>query len=230
MFLIPEKFWEVRETNNKGRGVFAKKPIAQGTPIGDYVGKLVQLKDVDFDKEKEKLYLMYYDDESGIYPDLKKPGIHLLNHSCSPNCWIYKYKRYTLVFALKNITIGDELTISYLLPPKMDCKNCTHTCFCSSRNCTKSMHLSEEKYKKWRDFQDSEESKVKIEKVNDVLPALKGGVSLRRTTYQSSIHPRVETRGFLERCYKKKILKPLTKYPKFIPKSYIQKIKDLEIT
>ena len=36
----------------------------------------------------------------------------------------------------------------------------------------------------------------------DVLPALKGRVSLRRTTQQNSIHPRPERRGFLERCYK----------------------------
>jgi SAM-dependent methyltransferase len=39
--------------------------------------------------------------------------------------------------------------------------------------------------------------------VYDTLPALKGGVSLRRMTYQSSIHPRAKAHGFLERCYKK---------------------------
>ena len=81
MFLIPSNFWEIRETKNKGRGVFAKKPIPTGTIIGDYVGKLIQLNDVDFDKEKKNLYLMYYNDEIGIYPDLKKPGVYLINHS-----------------------------------------------------------------------------------------------------------------------------------------------------
>ena len=39
---------------------------------------------------------------------------------------------------------------------------------------------------------------------DDILPALKGGVSPRRMTYQSSIHPRPEGRGFLERCYKER--------------------------
>jgi len=165
MFLLEKNYWEIKKTKNKGRGVFAKKTIQAGVVIGDYVGTLVQFKDIDFNKEKENLYLMYYDDETGIYPDLRKPGVHLLNHSCSPNCWIYKYKRHTLVFVLKDIAKGDELTISYLLPPKIDCKKCTHTCFCSSRNCTKSMHLTQEKYKKWQTFQDKEEGMAKFKRV-----------------------------------------------------------------
>ncbi|HLE49212.1 MAG TPA: SET domain-containing protein [Patescibacteria group bacterium] len=154
MFLIPASFWKIRKTKNKGRGVFARKPIRQGALIGDYVGKLVQLLDFDFDKEKRELYLMYYNDELGIYPDLKISGVHLLNHSCSPNCWIIKYKNHTVVFALKNIRKGSELTISYLLPPKMNCNPCPHRCFCKSKKCTGSMHLTESGYKKWQAFQD----------------------------------------------------------------------------
>ena len=195
MFLLKKYYWEVKETKSKGRGVFARKPISAGTLIGDYVGKLVHLKDVDFDKEKGNLYLMYYNDTTGIYPSLRKPGIHLLNHSCSPNCWIFKFKRHTLVFALKNIMNGDELTISYLLPPKNICKPCPHICHCQSKRCTKTMHLTEGGYKKWQDFQDKEERKGKYRKIIN-----------------------------------ENALKLLAKYPKSISKSYIVKIKNLEIT
>ena len=167
MFLIPESFWEIRKTKAKGRGIFAKKPISAGTLIGDYVGKLVHLKDVDFGKEKKKLYLMYYSDTTGIYPDLRKPGVHLLNHSCSPNCWITRFRNHTIVFALKNIKKREELTISYLLPPKNICKPCPHICHCQSKRCTKTMHLTEGGYKKWQDFQDKEEKKGKYKKINN---------------------------------------------------------------
>jgi len=167
MFLIPGSFWKIKKAKDKGKGVFAEKPISAGTLIGDYVGKLVHLRDVNYDKEKENLYLMYYNDELGIYPNLKKPGVHLLNHSCSPNCWIIKFKRHTLVFALKNIKKREELTISYLLPPNKQCMGCTHTCHCESRVCTKSMHLTEGGYKKWQDFQDKEEKKGKYKKINN---------------------------------------------------------------
>ena len=167
MFLLDKDYWEIRKTKDKGKGVFAMKPIGQGSLIGDYVGKLVHLNDVDFDKEKKKLYLMYYNDEFGIYPNLKKPSVHLINHSCSPNCWIIRYKDHTIVFALKNIDKGDELTISYLLPPKMNCKPCSHKCFCKSKSCTGSMHLTEGGYKKWQDFQEKDEKKGKYKKINN---------------------------------------------------------------
>lgn len=161
MFLIPDSYWEIKKTKDKGKGVFAKKSILEGTLIGDYVGKLINLKDVDFDKEKKKLYLMYYNDETGIYPDLNIPGVYLINHSCSPNCWIIRLRNHTVVFALKNIKKGSELTISYLLPPKMNCNPCTHKCFCKSKNCTKTMHLTQSAYKKWQEFQAKEDKREK---------------------------------------------------------------------
>ncbi|OGM27130.1 hypothetical protein A2962_03440 [Candidatus Woesebacteria bacterium RIFCSPLOWO2_01_FULL_39_61] len=46
--------------------------------------------------------------------------------------------------------------------------------------------------------------------VNDLPPALKGGFSLRRMTYKSSNHPRVEARGFLEIFYKKEYKFPIS--------------------
>jgi len=96
---------------------------------------------------------MYYNDKRGIYPNLSKPGVHLINHSCSPNCWLGKYQDRTLVFTLRGIELGEELTINYLLPPRGNCKNCTHQCFCKSPNCTGTMHLTEKGYEKWRKFQ-----------------------------------------------------------------------------
>lgn len=167
MFLIPKSFWEIRETKKKGRGVFANKPIKAGAVIGDYVGKLVRLEDVDYDKEKKKLFLMYYNDNTGIYPDLNKPGVHLLNHSCSPNCFIYKYKDRTLIFALCDIQKEEELTIHYLLPPKMSFNKCPHVCFCRSKNCTGLMHLSEEKYKIWQDFQKKQKTVVSKKSIKE---------------------------------------------------------------
>lgn len=180
MFLILESYWKVRKTENKGRGVFVKKLIPAGTIIGDYIGKLIHIKDVNLEKEKKDLYLMSYSDEYGIYPDLKKAGVHLINHSCSPNCFIYKYKDRTLVFALCDIQKGKELTIHYLLPPKMDCNKCTHVCYCKSKNCTGSMHLSEEKYKIWRKFQEKQNSEVSKRSV-------KQGVLKPLTNYPESV-------------------------------------------
>jgi hypothetical protein len=166
MFLIADDCWQIKATKEKGLGVFAKKQIGAGTIIGDYLGKVIKTAEYDLDRDKEGLYLMYYSDEASIYPNLKKPGIHLINHSCSPNCWIYTYRGHTLFFALRNIKPDKELTIAYLLSPKDEtCKDCPHDCKCDSKFCTGTMHLSKEKYENWQQFQNDQKKKTKASKV-----------------------------------------------------------------
>jgi len=109
---------------------------------------------------------MYFTDTACIYPNLKKPGIHLLNHSCSPNCWIYIYCGHTLFFALRDINPGEELTISYLLSPLDEtCNPCTHDCKCKSKSCTGTMHLTQDKYEMWQKFQNRQKKKTKATKI-----------------------------------------------------------------
>lgn len=165
MFLLPDDWWQIAETREKGLGVFAKKEIKAGVVIGDYLGKIINNLDYDQELEKNGLYLMYYTDEASIFPDLGKPDIHLFNHSCEPNCHFYIYKWHTLFFASRKIDSGEELTVSYMLGPRKKCPNCTHDCKCGSRLCIGTMHLTVEKYKKWRKYQDSQLKKAKKPKV-----------------------------------------------------------------
>ncbi|MCR4324761.1 MAG: SET domain-containing protein-lysine N-methyltransferase [Candidatus Curtissbacteria bacterium] len=165
MFLIKDDFWETKKTKEKGLGVFAKKEIKAGTIIGDYLGKVIKTAEYDLDRDQKHFYLMYFSDQASIYPNLKKPGIHLLNHSCEPNCWIYMYRGHTLVFALRKIKPSDELTISYMLSPKEECIACTHVCKCKSKFCVGTMHSTKVKYEKWQKFQDSQNKKTKKPKV-----------------------------------------------------------------
>lgn len=166
MFLIPDDYWEVKKTKEKGRGVFAAKKIAAGTIVGDYIGKVIKTAEYDLDLDKKGLYLMYFSDKASIYPDLTKPGIYLLNHSCAPNCWMYTHQGHTLFFALRDIRKDEELTISYLLSPKTDsCQPCTHICKCGSKFCTGSMHMAPDTYEIWQKFQEGEKKKTKNAKI-----------------------------------------------------------------
>lgn len=162
MFLLAPGFWQIKKTKKCGLGVFAKKEIGAGTVIGDYLGKVIKTKEYDPASDKKGLFLMYFTDQACIYPNLKKPGIHLLNHSCTPNCWIYIYRGHTLFFALRKIFPGEELTISYLLSPKdKTCNPCTHKCKCTSKFCTGTMHLTHVKYEKWQKFQNKQKRETK---------------------------------------------------------------------
>ena len=165
MILLAKNAWEVKETKNKGRDLFAKKDIRAGVVVGDYLGRVMRTAEVSIEGETN-LYLMYYHDKASIYPDLQKAGIHLLNHSCTPNTWIYVHQGHTLFFALRHIFSGEEITTSYMLSPKDEfCNPCPHVCKCASPMCTGSMHLPSERYAKWDIFQKEHSKKSRRKRI-----------------------------------------------------------------
>ena len=163
MFLIDNTYYKLKNTKHKGRGIFAKRQIKAKTIIGEYTGSKVKIEEYDLEKDKDGLYLMFLDDTYAIYPDLSKIDIHLINHSCEPNCWIVSeacrcsvnHNGHVYFFALRDIKEGEELTISYLLPPKDEtCNPCPHSCKCGSKKCTGTMHQTIEQFEKWQKFQE----------------------------------------------------------------------------
>lgn len=158
-----------------GRGVFASKDIPAGTVIGDYIGKVIRSRDEDKYDNEGHFFLMYYHDGASIYPNVQKAGIHMVNHSCTPNVWMYTYKGHALFFAIRRIFKGEELTVSYLISEQdKDCKPCNHLCICKSIICSGTMHLPKEKYDKWAKLCDKEEKMTKRERIRfgKVLPKL----------------------------------------------------------
>lgn len=165
MLLLDKQSWEIRETHKSGRGVFATKSISPGTVISDYLGTVLRTA-IDDTSEKDGLYLMYYHDYASIYPeDIREPGAHLINHSCMPNCWVYTYHGHTLFFTLRTIFPGEELTISYLLPPQEHCKQCRHQCFCEQSNCNGTMHLSKERFTSWQIVSEAQAKATKRKRI-----------------------------------------------------------------
>ncbi len=167
MILLSDNIWEMRDTVNKGKGIFVKKQIEAGTVIGDYIGTVIRTADEDSYEKDNGFYTMYYHDYASIYPtDVSKPGLHIINHSCTPNTWMYSYQGHTLYFAIRRIFPGEELTVSYLLSPLDEtCEVCTHHCACESAVCTKTMHLSQKEYKKWKAYDDALSKKTKRKRI-----------------------------------------------------------------
>lgn len=175
MFLIPEDSWEVNYVPGHGKGVFATQEIPAGTVIGDYIGRMIRPQEEDKVEKGAHFYLMYYHDYASIYPDLKKPGIHLINHSCTPNTWMYTYHGHTLYFAIRRILKGEQITVSYQISPQdKECAPCTHICTCGSVLCFQTMHMSERRYNEWAEFQERQEEKTPRERIRfgEMLPPL----------------------------------------------------------
>ncbi len=175
MIFLPPTFWEIKDSVKKGKGIFATKDILPGVLIGDYLGKVLRTAtEANFENDRN-LYLMYYSDQACLYPENPSlPGVHLLNHSCTPNSWMYLYKGHTLFFTLRKIFIGEEVTTSYLFSPNALCIPCPHVCLCGSEFCTRTMHLTQNEYIQWKDFSEEEAKKTKKTHIRygKLLPSL----------------------------------------------------------
>jgi hypothetical protein len=166
VILLTENLWEIKQTANKGRGLFAAQDLPAGQIISDYLGLVLNPLTDDVSEKLGGLYLMYYHDRALLYPtDITQPGAHVVNHSCLPNCWVYTFCGHTLFFTLRKIFAGEELTISYLLAPNTSCSPCSHQCFCNTFNCSGSMHLSAGRFKQWNTFHEWQSHQTKRKQI-----------------------------------------------------------------
>lgn len=219
MLFLPQDSWEIHMTPKKGRGIFATKDISAGTIIGDYIGKVLKTAEEDVSEKDGGLFLLYYHDYASLYPtDIAAPGVHCINHSCTPNSWIRIYKGHTLFFALRHIFPGEEITISYLLRPKDACDPCTHICTCESMVCTGSMHLTEDFFTKWRAFSDTESAQTQRARIRygKVLPLL---ATYPKEISDNSIYPLFGNRDEKPYILMNKKLPPVEKLRTYIRES-----------
>lgn len=179
MFLLPVSDYNIRQTKKKGRGVFARREIPAGTIIGDYVGLLIEDKKAEAMEKKygNACYSMDYNDNGlSIFPaDVDAAGIHLINHSCTPNCDAYFYYGHTLYFALRRILPGEELTIDYGFDTDgRNEREFLHPCFCGSPFCRGTMYISEAKLRRYGAFYRAETKgqKFKTLPAGKILPLL----------------------------------------------------------
>ena len=150
MFLIADKYWEIKTIPKKGRGVFAKTDILPGCVIGDYLGKVVRTDEVT---SKDQNYTMGCNNECSILPDIPTVGIHYINHSCAPNCAMFMYRAHTLYYSLRHIFKEEELTVCYLLgSPTDEDVPCQDVCYCATPVCRGTMHNSEDLNQKFYSY------------------------------------------------------------------------------
>ena len=65
-----------------------------------------------------------------------------INHSCEPNCEAITQRRRIWIYALRNITAGEELTYDYNLtvdPADQDAEENLYACHCGATSCRGTM-------------------------------------------------------------------------------------------
>jgi len=142
----------VRHSPIHGRGVFALLPIAKGTRIIEYKGKLITDSEADrrFGKLHENSsHTMLFSVEGGMVIDATRGGnsARWINHSCAPNCEIEEESQRIFIEARRDIRPGEELTYDYNLQigeAHTQKAKLEHACLCGARRCRGTMLGEEE--------------------------------------------------------------------------------------
>jgi SET domain-containing protein len=142
---------EVRDSALHGKGVFARRRIAAGTRIIEYLGERVSHREADRrygDKEPHDnhTFLFIVDARTVIDAGVDGNEARFVNHACEPNCESVIEARRVFIDALRTIEAGEELTYDYQIqresddPPEVDA---IFACRCGFGGCRGTMLWSE---------------------------------------------------------------------------------------
>lgn len=104
-------------SEQKGKGIIAKKNIKKGTIVD--IANIILLNDEDYDLIKDTIlygYIYEWDHPDDTINNAIALGIcQFVNHSYQPNLkYEYDYKKELIIYlAIKDIPIGEELTVNY---------------------------------------------------------------------------------------------------------------------
>ncbi|KAI5645789.1 SET domain-containing protein [Phthorimaea operculella] len=130
-----------------GRGLFCKREIEEGDMVIEYAGEVIRAVLADQREKKYEAmsgrrgvggcYMFRIDDNLVVDATLKGNAARFINHSCDPNCYsrvvdIHGHK-HILIFALRRITVGEELTYDYKFP----FEDVKIPCTCGAKKCRK---------------------------------------------------------------------------------------------
>ena len=130
------KLYRIKDSKIDKKGLYAKKDIAPGTRIIQYIGKLITKKQTEnndkFDNDKD-IYLFNLNKRYDLDGDFKWNTARLINHSCDPNCEVEGKGLEIWVTSTRFIKKGEELSYDYGFGFDQDYKQ--FPCKCGSKKC-----------------------------------------------------------------------------------------------
>ncbi|XP_037729808.1 histone-lysine N-methyltransferase trithorax isoform X1 [Drosophila subpulchrella] len=125
-----------------GRGLYCTKDIEAGEMVIEYAGELIRSTLTDkreryYDSRGIGCYMFKIDDNLVVDATMRGNAARFINHSCEPNCYskvvdILGHK-HIIIFALRRIVQGEELTYDYKFPFEEE----KIPCSCGSKRCRK---------------------------------------------------------------------------------------------
>ncbi|CAL8337209.1 unnamed protein product, partial [Gadus morhua 'NCC'] len=125
-----------------GRGLFCKRNIEAGEMVIEYAGNVIRSVLTDkrekyYDSKGIGCYMFRIDDFDVVDATMHGNAARFINHSCEPNCYSrvinVEGQKHIVIFALRKIYRGEELTYDYKFPIE-DASN-KLGCNCGARRC-----------------------------------------------------------------------------------------------
>jgi uncharacterized protein len=135
--------FELRQSPIQGRGAFATRRIRKGARIIEYTGERITQDEADkrYDDEameRHHTFLFTLDEKTVIDAAVDGNEARFINHSCDPNCQALIEDDKIFIYALKEISPGEELCYDYAYERAegMDEESeKLYVCRCGAKNC-----------------------------------------------------------------------------------------------
>lgn len=122
----------VKKSRIDGLGCFADLYFPAGSVIAEYRGERISnLEALRRMEQTNKPQISQLDDQWSIDGSVGGNGTQYLNHSCDPNANVEIVDDKILLFARRDISAGEEITVTYLNSYESD----RSVCNCQSINC-----------------------------------------------------------------------------------------------
>ena len=123
---------EVRRSRIDGKGCFATVAFRKGRKVAELTGERVsRIEAARRMRGRRRLHICALDHYWGVDASRGGNGTQYVNHCCEPNCFMRVTRGHVLIFALRDILPGEELTLDYGVTYHPD----TKLCLCGARTC-----------------------------------------------------------------------------------------------
>ncbi|HEX8818074.1 MAG TPA: SET domain-containing protein-lysine N-methyltransferase [Terriglobales bacterium] len=131
----------LRQSKIHSLGCYATRDIRKGDFVAEYTGPRLTLKAAEaLYNNHHKTYLFGLSSGQEVIDGV---GIAaFINHSCDPNCETDEVRGRIVIYSIRNILAGEEITYDYCLYDGEPDDQAL--CFCRSKTCRGSMYSEEE--------------------------------------------------------------------------------------